>query len=191
MKQKYNNKITGNFGTMFNENMQPIDSPIAHKWKKEQNLDRAIQIQKNPYSDPTQISKGVTQTTAGGSFTLYDSTGGTAIFTYNPDTGVVTINGQLVANIINTGTYSNINITGNSHLLGTLSGGVIGTPSLIGGTLSSNVGGTLNGTLIYIPQSGTSALGSTMFDFQLKSGTPVLAYGFGGTTFYWQPTGIL
>ena len=139
---------------MFNAYMQPHDSLPANKWHKESALNRAIRYQKTPYADPTQLSKGNTITNAGGSFILYDKTGGTQIFTYDPVTGVVTINGSLIANNSNTGTYTNIVLAGTDLVIGTMVNGVYGTPQVIGGSVnnasigtSTITGGTMNPTV--------------------------------------------
>lgn len=144
----------------FNAQMQPHDSLPAQRWQRALNVNRAVQIQKNPFSDPTQISRGITSTTGGGSFTLYDKTGGTALFSYNPSTGVITINGSLVSNVVNSGTYQNIILGGTNQVVGTMVSGFYGTPQITGGTLTSgNVsGGTVAATL---SNSGTYQINGT------------------------------
>jgi hypothetical protein len=52
----------------------------------------------DPYAPPTLISKGTVSTTLGGLVDLIDKSGGTTLFTYDPSTGVVQINGQLSLN---------------------------------------------------------------------------------------------
>ena len=98
-------------------------------------LEDNLRQESTPYLNRTSIGKGTIQSNLGGVLDLYDKTGGTKVLTYNPQTGVVTILGSLVANQVSTGTYSNIVIAGTSSILGTLSGGVmaantIGSPSV-------------------------------------------------------------
>lgn len=164
VKQSQGNTTMGNtknvtyiqpFPEMFNGNMQPTDSIPANKWRKESALKRAIRYQKTPYADPTQISKGQTTTTGGGSFALYDKTGGTALFSYNPTTGVITINGSLVSNVVNSGTYQNIVISGNNQVNGTFVAGNYEIPQITGGTVNPLVyqaGGTpgVSGSVVYV-----------------------------------------
>ena len=107
-------------------------------------LEDNIKQEPTPYLHETAISKGTFQTTLGGLIEFQDATGGTTVFTYNPYTGVVTILGSLVANQVNTGTYTNIVLAGTPSLTGTLTNGahnnaIFGTPAITGGTMLSGV----------------------------------------------------
>lgn len=150
------------WANMFNQNMQPVTSIPANRGTKVSALQRSLTYQKTPYAEPTQLSKGNTFTSAGGSFILYDATGGTEIFSYNPMTGVVTINGSLVAMSSNSGTYTNINIAGTSFNIGTIANGVYGTALYQGGTIANAFIGTpnvQNGTVNSVYQTnGTQGL---------------------------------
>ena len=143
-------------------------------------LEDNIKQEPTPYLHETAISKGTLQTTLGGLTEFKDATGGTTILTYNPDTGVVTIVGSLVANQVNTGTYSNIILAGTPALTGTLTNGVhnnatfgtpaitggsvnsstIGTPSITGGTISS---GVVNNSTIGTPTVTGGTLNPTLY----------------------------
>jgi hypothetical protein len=149
-----------------NQYMQPTDGFVVRR-NFISALEQDLQFEYNPFSQPNVISKGTVNTTAGGVLTLYDSTGGTKILTYNPDTGVVTILGSLIANTVATGTYSNIILAGTPALSGTLSGGVHGTSLFKGGTIANSVigtpalsGGTLNPSVYQT--SGSVGIGTTI-----------------------------
>src|SRR3990167_3573278 len=63
------------------------------------------QDEKSPWAPRTQVSRGTLESRSGGIFTLYDTTGGTAILTYDPDAGIVTIAGSvIISQTINVGT---------------------------------------------------------------------------------------
>jgi hypothetical protein len=105
----------------------------------------------NPYAPPMFVSKGSIQTNLGGILTLYDETGGTKVFTYDPKTGVITVLGTLNVQNSSTGTYTNITLTGTTLLTGTIAGGVV----------NSTVGGTVNGTTYQVGGTqGVSGLGT-------------------------------
>lgn len=183
--------IINPWANMFNQNMQPLNSIPATRGTKVSALSRSLGYQKTPYAEPTQLSKGNTFTSAGGSFILYDATGGTEVFSYNPMTGVVTINGSLVAMSSNSGTYTNINIAGTSYNVGTLINGVYGTALYLGGTANNLTlgtpqinGGTVNslyqtngtvgltGTVAFVRSvSPGTVLGSMIFNNGLLIGT--------------------
>ena len=136
-------------------------------------LEDSMRQEPTPYLHETAISKGTFQTTLGGLTEFKDSTGGTTIFTYNPDTGVVTIIGSLVANQVSTGTYSNIVLSGTPTLSGTLAGGVhnnatFGTPALVGGTSTNMV---VNAPTIGSPQITNGTMNNGVF------GTPAITGG--------------
>lgn len=179
IKPSQSNVMMGNMKNMsypssnpgfYNANLQPHDSIPANKWKRESILSRLVKHQRTPFSEPTQISKGNTITTAGGSFALYDTTGGTKIFSYDPARGVVIIAGSLIAESQTTGTYVNISIAGTSQNVGSIIGGNYISPLIIGGTMvggianpsSYQVGGTpgVTGNIVYVKSVNFS--GSTL-----------------------------
>ena len=135
-------------------------------------LEESVKVESTPYLNRTAIGKGTLQTTLGGLTEFKDTTGGTTIFTYNPDTGVVTIIGSLVANQVNTGTYTNIVLAGTPNLVGTLTNGVInnptiGTPGITGGTYTSPT--VTNGTLNPTAYQTSGSAGSTGSIIYVKS----------------------
>lgn len=73
-------------------------------WQSDFNQD--AKMEKGPYANPTVISKGEIETTAGGLVNFKDE-GGTSVFTYNPVTRAITITGAITIN----GT-----VTGNSAI---------------------------------------------------------------------------
>src|SRR3990167_5613032 len=131
-------------------------------------LEENLKVESTPYLNRTAIGKGTLQTTLGGLVEFYDTTGGTRVLTYNPDTGVVTILGSLVAQQVSTGTYTSITIAGTSTVVGTISNGVynnatFGTPAVIGGShnsasigTSTITGGTVNSVLQATGTQGTA-----------------------------------
>lgn len=138
-------------------------------------LEENLKQEPTAYLHRTAISKGTFQTILGGLVEFYDTTGGTKVLTYNPSTGVVTILGSLVANQVNTGTYTNIILAGTPNLVGTLTNGVlanntIGTPLLTGGTVNNVTmgtpavtGGTLTSSVLNTNTIGTpSVTGGTV-----------------------------
>lgn len=81
-------------------------------------LEQDERYEKSPYAPPTFVSKGTVQTTAGGLVDLLDKTGGTSVFTYDPNTGSITILGYLsISNPITFG--SSTTIGGNLTVAGT------------------------------------------------------------------------
>src|SRR3990167_6287604 len=133
-------------------------------------LEENLKVESTPYLNRTAIGKGTLQTTLGGLVEFYDTTGGTRVLTYNPDTGVVTILGSLVAQQVSTGTYTSITIAGTSTVVGTITNGVynnvtIGTPNITGGTVTSSV---LNSNTIGTPNITGGSHKSAVF------GTPTL-----------------
>ena len=156
----------------FNKYMQPLNSPAGTPSEYKMALDWDINRERTPYLNPTQVSKGTVQTNLGGILDLRDKTGGTSILTYNPTTGVVTILGSLVAQSVNTGTYTSITIAGNNPITGTLQNGVYGTALFKGGTVNAilqNNAGTpgVAGTAIYVKTvdfvGSTTTLGTLQF----------------------------
>ena len=133
-------------------------------------LEDNLKVESTPYLNRTAISKGTVQTNLGGLLELYDKTGGTKVMSYDPATGIVTILGSLVAEQVNSGTYTTIVIAGNSSLVGTLSGGVHGTSLYQGGTLANAIVGT------------PSTQGGTVGTAQIIGGTiNPSVYQIGGT----------
>lgn len=158
-----------------NNLLQPTDSLPATNEGFKTIIDQKFSNQNIPYAPPSFISKGTLNTIAGGVLTLYDSTGGTKVLTYDPDTGVVTILGSLVAQNSSTGTYTDITIAGTSTNLGTLSGGVLGTSLILGGTFNNGVIGTpqiTGGTLTNGVISGTvNTISGTASGLTVNTGT--------------------
>ena len=101
-------------------------SDRPREWQTD--FEQDANVEKGPYSKPTEIQKGTSTTTLGGLFTIKDKTGGTVLMTVNPETGVITLAGDL-------------NVTQ------TLSGGTLGTSTIIGGTASNlNIHNPIIGT---------------------------------------------
>lgn len=198
-----------------NKFMQDDDSLAAKPRKYQQAITRDIHVEPTPFAHSVQISKGTVQTNLGGVLQLKDKTGGTNIFTYDPATGTVTILGPLVAQQVNTGTYTNVSISGTTIFSGTMtstgiiSGGTVGTAQITGGTLSTNTinnavmgtpaitGGTytnpqIAGTPNLAVNAGTAALSANGdFALQTLSGSVILVARSGGTNFYFTAAGIL
>ena len=117
-------------------------------------VDQNVQVEPTPFLNRTAVAKGTLSTTLGGITEIRDSTGGTVLFTINPDTGVVTIAGSVVAQVgLNLGTISDSTIAGQSTLAGTLTNnrlinsgtynnGTLGTPAITGGTINNTLVGT-------------------------------------------------
>ena len=157
--------------------MRPIASPIAKPSGRVLQIDQMNNFQYQPLGEPN--------TTAKGTFILYDKTGGTALFKYDPKTGVITILGSFIANNVNSGTYSNIVFSGTNTLTGTIAQGVlmntlftvgtVGTSLVQGGTVNNSnvVGGTINGTTYSV--GGTP--GTTTNFIYVKTITPGTTYG--------------
>lgn len=142
-------------GSVLNDRMQPASSIPAQRAGQSLDIQNDMKFEKSIYAPPTMISKGSINTIAGGILTLYDKTGGTALFTYNPATGVITIQGSLVANQVNTGTYTSITLAGQNNVLGTMQNGVYGTAQYTGGTANLaayQTGGTagISGSIVYV-----------------------------------------
>ena len=148
--------------------LRKAESPAGKErvWKTE--LDRDAESEKSPYANPTILSKGTIEANLGGILTLKDTTGGTVLLTADPDTGVVTIGGDLtVTETLSGGTVGTSTIIGgtatdlNIHnpIIGTMSatdgtagtltidGGILGTPAITEGTATTlNVHGAIIGT---------------------------------------------
>jgi|SRR3990167_2108064 len=182
-------------------------------------LEENLKVESTPYLNRTAIGKGTLQTTLGGLVEFYDTTGGTRVLTYNPDTGVVTILGSLVAQQVSTGTYTSITIAGTSTVVGTISNGVynnatfgtpavtggsvnnstLGTPAITGGTHNSAVFGTptlqtptIDGTPNLDVNAGSPALNiNGDFAIETHTGSAILVARVGGTSFYFTSAGTL
>jgi len=162
--------MQGSLSQTFNDHFQPLNSPVANKPIFLSALEQDQIFEYSPNAQPNIISKGTLNTIAGGILTLYDKTGGTKILTYDPKTGVVTILGSLVAQQVNTGTYTSITLAGMGTQLGTMVGGVYGTALYQGGTLANAV--------INNPTIGTPALsGGTLNPAVYQIGGTVGATG--------------
>lgn len=194
---------------------RPKDGLQANHIEVTNAIDQDLHVEKTPYANPTQISKGDFTSTLGGIFTLKDSTGGTTILTYDPDTGVVTIAGGITAQqTLNLGTITSSTFAGTTTNIGTLILGMansgtinnstFGTPSTNGGTIGnafigtpSVSGGTLTnsnylGTAIFTPTVGSAALATSgQFAIQTFAGTPILVANVNGTTAYFISSGTL
>lgn len=123
-------------------------------------LEDSIQRESSPYLPRTSVSNrgGTIQSNLGGIFEVRDTTGGTVLLTIDPDTGTVTIRGDLQANTtLNLGTINNTVIAGagtirgtiaNERLInnGTWNNGTMGTPAITGGTINNAVFGTQDST---------------------------------------------
>lgn len=166
-----------------NKYLQNKDSLGAKQPKVQTAMERDITFEKTPNTFPTQISKGTLASNLGGVFELRDATGGTVLLTADPETGVVTINGAISANVnVNIGTLTSPTIMGNSVFIGTMAssgimtGGTIGTASIVGGTLAGAVittttftGGTVNPTVLLA--SGSAGIdGTTIYVKNLVPG---------------------
>ena len=166
------------------------DSPAGKPREYITALENDLAIEKTPYANPTLISKGTVQANLGGILELRDTTGGTVLLTANPDTGVVTISGSLVANAgINIGTLSNSLISGTTRTTGTVTGSaiysggtfnniIVGTSALTGGTVNSAIFGTpaiIGGTADAMTLGSPSVTSGTINNAVL--GTPAVTNG--------------
>ncbi len=151
-----------------------------------------------PWTNPTQINKGSSQVNLGGVFELRDTTGGTILLTADPDTGVVTIKGSLVAeqnfdagtisdsvlagSTVQTGTFLADLMTGTlSITAGTADNIILGTPDITGGTVDSAVmgtpnvaGGTHNNAFFGTLQTANGTIGTPTI-----TGTPTMSINAG------------
>jgi hypothetical protein len=105
-----------------NDKLRKKDS-IGSKSRNYQTAYQAdIEVEKTPYMNPTQISKGTISTTLGGIVDFKDE-GGTTVFTYNPVSRVITITGNV--SITGTANFGTSVTTGTiSATFGTFSGGI-------------------------------------------------------------------
>lgn len=158
----------------FTKNMVKRSSFQGRERDYKMALDEDLRKEPSPYAPATLISKGNFQSAAGGVTELLSTEGGTILFTVDPDTGVVTIGGPVVASVtLTVGTINNGVIAGQTSLAGTLTnnrliqagtynsgtfgtpaiaggswiGGFIGTPVITGGTFTSMVGTLINGLI--------------------------------------------
>lgn len=137
--------------------LQPKDAPVSD----EKGYIGTMLSKVNPYAPPILVSKGSITTNLGGILTLYDETGGTKVFTYDPKTGVITVLGTLNVQNSSTGTYQNITLAGTNLLIGTLTGGAVN--SSFQGTVTNSLltGGTINGTTYKVGGTqGVSGIGT-------------------------------
>jgi hypothetical protein len=184
-------------------NLTPLfmsaDSLAARKKPNVMALREDIQQEKTPYLNPTSISKGMLKSTLGGITEIKDTTGGTVLFTIDPDTGIVTISGGIVANqIVNVGTLNNSVLTGTITNNGTITIGVgttgtiwssafnngtLGTPTINSGNYNFGSFGTptvLEGTLTSSHLIGADIQGGTILGANF-TGTPTFTVNSGST----------
>ena len=117
-----------------------------------------IRNEERPYAPRMFVSKGTILATLGGLTEFRDATGGTVIFTYNPDTGVITLNGGVIfSQTLNIGSINNTAIMGTSRNIGTfdLGVGTLGTlwnTNIINGTAGTLVvtGGRIAGGIPFV-----------------------------------------
>lgn len=138
----------------FTKNMVKIESLQGRPRVYVNALEQDSQKEQTPYAPPTLISKGTVQTTGGGVTELLSQTGGTVLFTVDPETGTVTIAGPIQASVtLNVGTINNTVIAGQGTIAGTVTNnrliqngtwnnGTFTTPAISGGTHDSFVAGT-------------------------------------------------
>lgn len=162
-------------------------------------IDEDLKVEKTPFIN-TVISKGTVQTTLGGLTEFKDTTGGTTIFTINPDTGNITIVGTVIANqVVNAGTVLDASIQGTSSLSGTMANtGIISGGSLVNNAFSGGtIAGILNspsirGTPYFETIVGTNPLTTDGgFALQLSAGSAILVGRINGTTFRFNSDGTL
>ena len=190
----------------FDQNMRKIDSLAARPREYKSALEENVDQEASPYLHQTAISQGTLRTNLGGRFEAYDMSGGTLLFTIDPETGVVTIAGSISAGVsLNLGTIVNTVIAGASTLAGTLTNqrliqngtwnnGTLGTPIMTGGTATNMVleTPTVNGTPNFDVNAGSPALGiNGDMAIQMHSGSAILAVRASGTTFYFTSAGTL
>ena len=146
--------------------------PAARLDDYQTDFEQDAKVEKGPYSKPTEIQKGTSTTTLGGIWTIKDSTGGTTLMTVNPDTGVITLAGDLtVTSTLDGGTIGTATIIGGTAISLDLHNATMGTSSITAGTAtnlnthnaiigtSSYDGGTVNPAQYEI--NGTSGLAAT------------------------------
>lgn len=198
--------------------LRNVSGPGGRPSNWETALTHDVQVEQTPYASPTFISKGTMQANLGGILELRDATGGTILLTANPDTGVVTISGSLVANAgINIGTLSNSLISGTTRTTGTILGSsiylggtfnsiVVGSPSVTSGTFTSSVlnantvgspsitSGTLTSSVLNANTVGSPSITSgTLTSSVVNSaviGTPAITGGSMNTATFGTPTVI-
>ena len=147
-------------------------------------LDMSYQQEPTPFTPRTQVSKGTVQSTDGGVVEWFDTTGGTKLLSYNPDTGEITINGAVIANVtLTVGTISG-GVLGTATIVGgTANNVVIGTPSITGGTGNAMVLGSpaiINGTANNMTLGTPAVTGGTATSFVINAstlGTPGITGG--------------
>lgn len=178
--------------------LRNVSGPGGRPSNWETALTHDVQVEQTPYASPTFISKGTMQANLGGILELRDATGGTILLTANPDTGVVTISGSLVANAgINIGTLSNSLISGTTRTTGTILGSsiylggtfnsiVVGSPSVTSGTFTSSV---LNANTVGSPSITSGTLTSSVVNAAVI-GTPAITGGSMNTATFGTPTVI-
>lgn len=153
----------------YDSQLRKVDSIAARPRGYVTSLADDIRRDPGPYAPEMFVSKGTIQTIGGGLVQLYDTTGGTVVFTYDPDTGAITLNGVLVnVSTLSVGTIKSTTFVGtitNSQLMqngtyanGTFNNGVFGTPALTNGTYNAGIfgtpaitGGTYNSAVLGTP----------------------------------------
>lgn len=167
--------------------LQGKDSLAAQPRNYEKAIDRDIKFERTPYLNPVSVNKGTLQTASGGLPDFLSANGGTSIFTIDPDTGIVTINGAVVVSAsLNLGTINNTKIGGTSQIIGTLtnnslltggtySNAFLGTPQLTGGTVnpsSYQTNGTagISGSVVYVKTTDYASSVSTFGTLSFRNG---------------------
>lgn len=174
--------------------LRATESLVFRERKFRTALQRDYQDEETAFAPRTFQSRGTVLVTLGGLTEFRDATGGTVIFTYDPDTGTVTIAGGVVAEqTLNLGTITNSALSGTSRQLGTftnsgtITGGIInpgtttsgvfntitiGTPDSVGGTFRNatfgGTAGTINSVTMGTPDITGGSMDSAAF------GTPTL-----------------
>ena len=105
-----------------NNQLRPVKALSGAERPWTSDFQQDAQMEKGPYANPNEIQKGTTTVTAGGIFSLKDTSGSTG-FTYSPATGVISIN----RNISQSG---DINQTGTTNALAVYVDGLL----VVGGT---------------------------------------------------------
>jgi hypothetical protein len=119
----------------------------------------------------------------------YDSSLGSFTASFGPMTGTAFIQAAIgIPLTINAGTVNlQQGVVNLAAVAGTISNAVLGTPRIIGGTLSSP---TIAGTASYAVNAATASLATAnQFEFQTLSGTPVLVVKAGTVNWYFQAVG--
>jgi hypothetical protein len=166
----------------YDQHLRKTESNQTRRDKYIMAADWDMEHEKTPFANPTVLYKGELKVLSGGKVTFYDTTGGTVIFTYDPASGSITFGGPItIDQTITYGTLDNPTLQGTTTISGQMTGGTLGTLTVVTLNNGTYANPTITSPTITSPSISNPSLGTPTINGgtanNITLGTPTIGGG--------------